>query len=176
VTGKRREIRIRLAGPDEARTVAEIHVRAWQWAYHGQIPRHILDGLSVDRREGWWREVIQEHRDHRVWVAERDGEIVGFAATQPSEAEDAGPEVAQIAAIYLDESVVGTGIGRALTRHAIEDFRARGFHTVIWWVLETNERTRRFLERGGWHLDGATKSEDARGFELREIRYSIGTG
>jgi L-amino acid N-acyltransferase YncA len=167
------EIVVRAATTEDARTIAEIHVRGWQWGYRGQIPAEILDQLSVDRREAGWREAIEHRPDHRLWVAERDGRVVGFAATQPSEDEDATREVAQIGAIYIEERAASTGVGRALTLHALEDFRDRGFTTAIWWVLESNDRTRRFLERGGWRADGARKSEDVRGFELRELRYSI---
>ena len=167
------DVAVRAATLDDARAVAEIHVRGWRWGYRGQIPEGILDELSVDRRESWWREVIEQHREHRLWVAERDDRILGFAATQPSEDEDATPEIAQIAAIYIEEDAAGTGVGRALTRHALADFRARGFRTAVWWVLETNVRTRRFLDRGGWRTDGATKTEDVRGFTLREVRYRI---
>jgi L-amino acid N-acyltransferase YncA len=173
VSRQRSDVVVRLAEPDEARVVAEIHVRGWHWGYRDQIPREILGDLSVEQREAWWREAIEQHRDYRLWVADRDGRILGFAGTQPSEDEDATPDMAEIAAIYLEQDAAGTGVGRALTEHALADFRARGFRTAIWWVLETNDRTRRFLDRGGWRPDGATKAEDLRGFELREVRYSI---
>jgi len=73
-------VSIRPAGLDDARAIAEIHVRAWQWAYRGQIPDEILDGLSVEHREQGWRRQLSELRtagfSHRIWVADRDGKVV----------------------------------------------------------------------------------------------------
>ncbi len=42
---------VRAATVDDARAVAEIHVRGWQWGYRDQIPREILRDLSVEQRE-----------------------------------------------------------------------------------------------------------------------------
>jgi L-amino acid N-acyltransferase YncA len=167
------DVTVRPASPDDARAVAEIHVRGWQWGYRDQVPVEVLGQLSVDRREAMWREAIEQRPDYRLWVAVRDGRVVGFAGTQPSEDDDAPDDVAQVAAIYIEEDVAGTGVGRALTERALTDFRDRGFRGAIWWVLGSNDRTRRWLERTGWRMDGATRSEDLRGFELREVRYSI---
>ena len=55
---------------------------------------------------------------------------------------------------------------------ALERLRAR-FDQATLWVLETNDRTRRFYQRFGWREDGATKTDAVRGVELREVRYRI---
>jgi hypothetical protein len=39
------------------------------------------------------------------------------------------------------------------------------------WVLDANERARRFYERTGWAPDGADLTDDSRGFTIREVRY-----
>ncbi|MPZ99320.1 MAG: GNAT family N-acetyltransferase [Dehalococcoidia bacterium] len=57
--------------------------------------------------------------------------------------------------IHLDPAYVGTGIGRALMAHALDDLRERGYRAVVLWVLEGNARARRFYEIGGWTPDGA---------------------
>jgi GNAT superfamily N-acetyltransferase len=33
--------------------------------------------------------------------------------------------------LYLDPPVVGTGVGRALLQHAMEDLRQRGFRRAV---------------------------------------------
>ena len=45
---------IREPSKDDARGLAEVHVRSWQAAYKGQLPDDILDNLSVDQREQQW--------------------------------------------------------------------------------------------------------------------------
>jgi GNAT superfamily N-acetyltransferase len=92
-------------------------------------------------------------------VAEEDGRVTGFAVTGPSEDADAQDKTGEVYAIYLDPEQVGTGLGRALFEHAVEDLRERGFTEATLWVLETNERARRFYEVAGWKPDGTETSE-----------------
>jgi GNAT superfamily N-acetyltransferase len=109
----------------------------------------------------------------RVWVVEDDGRIVGFASTSPSRDSDASLDTAELGAIYLDQSVVGRGIGRALLTRAMRDLREWGFRRATLWVLATNARARRFYEIAGWRPDGTEKAETLGGFEAREVRYAI---
>ncbi len=44
--------------------------------------------------------------------------------------------------------------------------------TAYLWVLEGNDRARRFYERQGWTSDDVTKTLDMDGLELHEVRYS----
>jgi L-amino acid N-acyltransferase YncA len=170
---------IRPAVLEDARDIAQIHVRGWQWAYRGQVPDEILDGLSVERRmEGWERELagVGVGSPSRVWVAERDGQVIGFASSGVSRDQDAAQGTAEIYAVYLLPEVAGTGVGRAIFAHAVDELRRQGFTAATLWVLETNERTRRFYEAAGWTPDGAAKTDELRGAELREVRYRIDLG
>jgi ribosomal protein S18 acetylase RimI-like enzyme len=151
---------IRPATPKDAQRLAEIHVSAWQAAYRGQLDDEYLDGLKVDDRLEQHRRSLQEQRtDWRTWLAEDGGRVVGFAVTGPSEDADAERTTAEVYAIYLEPDRVGTGLGRDLFAHAVEDLRERGFDAVTLWVLETNERARRFYEVAGWKPDGSITSE-----------------
>ena len=166
--------RIREAVPADARAVAEIHVRSWQAAYRGQLSDDYLDGLSVDDR-------LEQHRaslegppaEWRTWVAQDGAEVTGFAVTGPSQDADATERTGEVYAIYLQPDRVGTGLGRALFEHAVGDLRERGFEAVTLWVLETNERARRFYEAAGWTHDGTVTSERV-DCEMRPtVRYRI---
>jgi hypothetical protein len=42
---------------------------------------------------------------------------------------------------------------------------------VTLWVLDTNERARRFYEARGWRADGTSKSDASRGSPVVEVRY-----
>lgn len=151
---------IRPATPKDAQRLAEIHVSAWQAAYRGQLDDEYLDGLKVDDRLEQHRRSLQEQRaDWRTWLAEDGGRVVGFAVTGPSEDADAERTTAEVYAIYLEPDRVGTGLGRDLFFHAVTDLRERGFEAVTLWVLETNERARRFYEVAGWKPDGTITSE-----------------
>lgn len=167
---------IRIAVEADAAAVAALHVQAWQWAYRSQIPDAYLDALSdrLDQRTTWWREQLSRPpAEERIWVTSLGERIVGFASTGPSRDPDAAPGIAELGAIYLEPSIVGTGVGRTLMVHAVDDLRARGFQAATLWVLTTNQRARRFYEIAGWYADGAAKTEQRPGFELDEIRYRI---
>jgi ribosomal protein S18 acetylase RimI-like enzyme len=167
-------VRIRRAVPADAEPIAALHIRAWQWAYRGQLPDALLDGLSeqIERRADNWRDMIGRP-EQRTWVVDQGGEAVGFAHTCPSRDTDASPSTAEIGAIYLEAEAAGRGIGRLLFAHAVDDLRLRGYDQATLWVLESNERARRFYKAAGWRPDGATKVEPRPGFELHEMRYRV---
>jgi ribosomal protein S18 acetylase RimI-like enzyme len=167
-------VQIREATPADASAIAEVHVRSWQEAYRGQLTDDYLGGLKVeDRLEQHRRSLEEPMPDWRTWVAEDDDGLAGFAVTGPSQDADADPKTAEIYAIYLAPERIGSGVGRALFAHAVDDLRSRGFRTATLWVLETNERTRRFYEIAGWRPDGTTTSERV-DCEMRPtVRYRV---
>ena len=165
---------IRPAVEDDAPALAAVHVRAWQWAYRGQLPDAYLDDLprQTAQREAMWRGIAGRSAGWPVRVAERDGRVLGFCHTAPDRGGGA-PETAELLSIYLEPDAVGTGVGAALLRDALEDMRARGYREAVLWVLESNERARRFYERFGWRADGGEKSEEIWGTTAHEVRYRI---
>lgn len=165
-------MRIRRAQESEARSVAELHIRSWQWAYPGQLPDAYLAGLSrsLEQRTNFWA-MTATRSDQRLWLAQGSSGVVGFAATQPNSDHAGPPNAGEVGAMYLDADWAGIGVGRLLLSQAVEDLRQRGHPTVTLWVLDSNERARHFYEAAGFRADGATKVEERPGFELREIRY-----
>lgn len=166
--------RIREARPQDAGVLGRIHVRAWQAAYRGQLSDEYLDGLSVeDRTEQWHASLASKRAGWRTWVIEEGGEVAGWATTGPSDDADADDRTAEVYAIYLEPERIGTGVGRALFAHAVEDLRVRGFRTATLWVLKTNAPARRFYEIAGWYADGATTAERV-DCEMRPtLRYRV---
>jgi ribosomal protein S18 acetylase RimI-like enzyme len=125
-----------------------------------------------DRLEQHRRSLEEPRAGWKTWVADDEGPV-GFAVTGPSEDADAGERTAELYAIYLDPEQLGTGLGRRLFEHAVEDLRSRRFDTVTLWVLETNERARRFYEVAGWKHDGTVTSERV-DCEMRPtVRYRV---
>lgn len=169
-------VTIRPAALDDAEALARLHVRSWQWAYRGQLPDDYLDRMpdSLERRIEARRAALTNlPPEHRWWVAEQAGQIMGFAVTEPSRDADAPPSTGEVSMIYLEQEAAGKGIGRALFAHAVEDLRQRGYTQAMLWVLETNSRARRFYEAAGFRADGASKTEEWPGVLLHEVRYRI---
>jgi ribosomal protein S18 acetylase RimI-like enzyme len=158
---------VREAREGDARPVAEVHVASWRAAYRGLLPDELLASLSVEERTERWQEWLRGGVG--MIVLERDEAVMGFAAFGP--ARDGDADVGEVYAIYLDPREWGRGSGRALMDAAVARLRESGFDEAVLWVLETNERARRFYGAGGWRTDGATKVDIRRGFELPEVRY-----
>jgi L-amino acid N-acyltransferase YncA len=162
-------LEIRAADAADAPAIARVHIRTWQDAYRHVFPGEALDALSVDERAAGWKRVFADGRQ-RVFVALRDGQIVGFVSVGPSRDADAAGE---LYAIYVLEDEWGRGAGPLLMEAGLGGLREAGYSDAILWVLEDNPRTRRFYERTGWAVDGAGKTESWLGVEAEEVRYRI---
>lgn len=168
-----RDVPTRRAGPGDERAIAEIHVKGWRWAYRDLMPQDVLASLSVQRREEQWRVALAPGREWpAVWVA-GPRRVAGFIASGPPETEEPVPGTVQLYAIYVDPGAVGTGVGRALMDRAVRDYRARGLERAFLYVLEGNDRARRFYEAAGWAPDGTDRWEEFGGTRLRELRYAL---
>jgi L-amino acid N-acyltransferase YncA len=165
-------IALRLARPEDARAIAEVHVGSWRHAYRGLLPAGYLDRLSVDEREASWREALASDAAGAV-VAEAEGRIVGFASFGPSRDEDAAEGVGEVPAIYVDPEVLGAGVGRTLLAEATARLREAGFRRATLWVLEANARARRFYEKAGWAWDGTVSRHDFDCANEPVVRYSV---
>jgi ribosomal protein S18 acetylase RimI-like enzyme len=162
-------VSVRPATVADAPAMGRLHVRAWQAAYRGHMPDDYLDGLRADERAaGWERALGRERPRGAVLVAERAGEVVGFAALGPSpDPEGAG----ELFSINVDPNHWGTGAGRALLEAAQEELARLGFAETVLWVLPANARARRFYERAGWASDGTERTVDVLGVTVGEVRY-----
>jgi GNAT superfamily N-acetyltransferase len=166
---------VRPATPADSDAIGLVHVRSWQSAYRGKIPQDYLDGLDPAHRSQVWRSVLEQAQSSRggvlVAVAESGG-IAGFASFGPSRDGDTDPRVTgEVFAIYADPDAWGTGAGRALMDSAVAELARAGYADAILWVLDGNDRARRFYALAGWAEDGARKTDGSRGFHITEVRY-----
>lgn len=172
VSAEQHDFEIRPPKLEEAQVLAEIHVRSWQQTYQGQVPDSYLENLDsdVERRKQVWLHLMTKQQDAGLFVAEVDSKPVGFAMAGPGgESSTEG----ELFSIYLLSECWEKGIGYALHEHAISHLRHLGFKEAVLWVLDTNDRTRRWYERQGWKPDGTEKKEHREGFTLNELRYRL---
>jgi GNAT superfamily N-acetyltransferase len=151
------EVIVRRAVLDDAEDLGRVHVVSWRAAYAGLVPDSLLAGLSVETAVGRWSERLSsEPSGRRIIVAEVGGIVVGFAVVVAGR-DGAAPETGQLAAIYAEPRVWSQGVGHALHEVALQQLRDLGVSSATLWVLNTNERARRFYERHGWELGGPDK-------------------
>ncbi len=177
---------IRRGRPADAAGIARVHVDSWRTSYQGIVPADFLAGLSYERRQqrwddiltrtdrraphaqrgtssGAWWDDIQARTDGGgvVYVAEDEaGQIVGFAAGGP---ERNGDPVyrGEVYAIYLLAGQQRRGAGRRLMGAVAADLAAAGLHSLLLWVLAENAPARRFYAALG-------------GVPLREQTFELG--
>jgi GNAT superfamily N-acetyltransferase len=149
--------------------VGALHYRSRADAYAHILSAETMAGLSAEALGAWWTERWKWERDtHRMTVAEADGRLVGFTYAGPSET----PGAAELYAIHVEPDHLGTGLGRRLMANALTQLAEIGGDRAVLWVLEANDRARRFYDRGGWETDGATRVEAVNGEPVPQLRYS----
>jgi ribosomal protein S18 acetylase RimI-like enzyme len=164
--------RVRAMTPPDCRPVAEIRVGGWRSAYAGLVPRSYLDAMDVEEDAENRRRMLAKAGNPVVnLVAERAGEIVGWAAYGPYRDGEIRTGDAELYALYTRPGHLGTGVGTALLRESAGRCAGAGHRSLFLWVLKENARARRFYARHGFTADGAEEPFEADGTEVPEVRY-----
>lgn len=167
-------IDVRRAAITDADAIADVHARSWPATYRGLLPDQLIADVVAgrDRRaEAFRRLLADDSSPQYIWIAIDAGSVIGMAIWSPSRDEDATDRTADLEAIYLDPDAIGKGIGRQLLERVVEDIETSAFEVATLWVLDTNQRARRFYEAAGWRPDGTSKVEERPGGLLNEVRY-----
>lgn len=158
---------IRPATLHDVEQMAVVHVQSWTDAYTGLLPEATIASMTIDVRRRMWTQRLSRSTDG-VWVAELGGELVGLASIGPAEQP---PQWGQLFNIYLVGSAWGRGLGSGLWDAAMAGFDDMGLTQRQLYVLDTNERARRFYEHKGWFHEGTVIMDDNFGAPIREVRY-----
>ena len=148
-------IDLRQAVPGDADAIAEIHTTARREA----MPWLAVVHTDEETRD-WVANIVLPNQD--VWVAEIDGEVVGYAAIDGAELSD----------LYVRPGYQGRGIGTALLEKAKELSPGQ----LGLWAFQRNDGARRFYERHGFEVieltDGSDNEEREPDVRYRWIRDS----
>lgn len=174
---------VRQETPDDAEAIAAVHVRAWQAGYAGLVPADVLDRLNVAAWAQRRRDVgtADPEQPFRTLVATDCGQIVGFSTYGPyridQDRDNLDPTYGEIVSMYVDPTRWGTGIGRTLLAASIAGLTGQGWRAMRLWVLDGNQRGRRFYESAGLRPDGhrsvyqVPRSPGQTPVGLDELRY-----
>lgn len=173
------DVLVREMTEDDIDAVAAVRVRGWQSAYVGLVPQAYLDAMSVREDAARRREFFSRGLGDVVnLVAEEPAagggtgpEVVGWACCGPYRDEDLPSGDAELYALYVKPERIGTGIGQALLAETLWRLTERGFPRVRLWVLQGNERAKRFYSRAGFAPDGGEESFELAGASVPEVRY-----
>jgi GNAT superfamily N-acetyltransferase len=139
------EVTIRLARAGEAEMLFEIQ-KAASLAGLGHIFPADRFPYPDDAVRKLWREVVAGP-NHQVLVADMDGEVVGVAAIEGN----------WLNGFYVLPERWGGTVASALHEAVLDAMRVSEAAEAHLWVLEANQRARRFYERRGWRENGTTR-------------------
>jgi ribosomal protein S18 acetylase RimI-like enzyme len=165
----------RSAMPCDGPELAGVQVRSWQAAYRGLIANAYLQGFTVEQKARDWEKVLKSDTTLTLLAQEKDGQtIVGFATLGTYRDGDMPPDgLMELRALYIDPIHWRKGLGKKLTRLAMEECRRRKVGRLVLWVLESNLGAQKFYQGLGFQRDGGVKVDDRiEGCPLVEWRYS----
>jgi L-amino acid N-acyltransferase YncA len=160
---------VRTATQADVSAIARIHVDSWRATYRGLVPDAELDSLSYAEHEDRWQLRVQEGVESVTLVAEQDdGSIAGFVIGGKERTGDPIYD-AELYAIYLDPTQTRQGIGTLLTRALARALQAKGFHSMLVWVLADNPARYFYAALGAQYARQATITIG--GVHLPELAY-----
>jgi GNAT superfamily N-acetyltransferase len=153
---------VREARREDAQGFVRAHEASWDAV--GLVEQRLGELISFDERLKMFETGVERVSDDaRVWVAERNGTIIGLVVSSSEEG------TAELRDLYVVPEVWGSGVAAALNETALDWMRRRANEAILW-VGEGNARARGFYEREGWRADGETR-ESLLG--PRELRYRL---
>jgi ribosomal protein S18 acetylase RimI-like enzyme len=168
---------IRPARPEDVDGIATVHAAAWEAAYGGILPATTLQAFTVENRRKFWAGVgLGDPASERlVFVGVDHDCIVGFTACRLPRDPDMGFD-AELYVLNVDPGRWRRGVGRRLFVHCVDHLSVRGHGSFYLWVLDANERARRFYESlGGKPLADRSRDADFDGVGVAEIPYGWAT-
>ena len=152
---------VRKATLDDVDTIGYVHYLAHLETYSGKFPKGVIEGFPAEQRARMWRRVLSRASGD-LWVAEADGQIVGFASAGPSRDDPPAREL-ELSSIYLLAAHQGSGLGQGLLDAALGD------RPASLWVLDDNPRAHAFYARNRFTPDGVERTDEKFG-NVRELR------
>ncbi len=158
---------IRLAAPDDAQRSADIHGRSWMFAYGDIVGKDLIERYNA-RWPFVWEKMIENNTDTHYVITENNT-TVGFLSINPSRDADAPDGMFELTGLYLDPDHIGKGYGKQAMEWAKHEASARGYTAMSLWVLDQNNRAKRFYEKAGFIPDGSKKNSGLG--DTQEERY-----
>jgi GNAT superfamily N-acetyltransferase len=164
------EITCREATGSDAPAIAELHAESWRASYRGEYRDEYLDGdVFEDRRRVWNERFANPTSNQFVVVAEREGEVVGFACVYAGDDPQWGSLLDNI---HVRPDQQSRGIGATLMQRVFEWCAIHHPNQGLYlWVLNSNRRAQSFYSLLGAEDRGGELSEAPGGGEIHGRRY-----
>jgi phosphinothricin acetyltransferase len=114
-----------------------------------------------------WEAWAAAHPKLRL-VAERDGEVVGWAALSPASTRHCYRGVGEVS-VYVAAAARGAGLGRALLERLVERSERGGYWTLTAGVFPENDASRRLHQACGFREVGVRERLGESGGIWRDV-------
>lgn len=152
-----------------ATQASHIYAMSWKAAYKGIIPQAYLDVLPLDR----WADKLgnAEHENFRAdYILSDSGKFVASSSICKARDEAYG-DWGEIMSIYVLPEEFRKGYGRTLFTYVFDQLKEQGYSNIYLWVLEENQRARRFYDKMGFQANGDRMIQNIGGKDCVEVRY-----
>jgi ribosomal protein S18 acetylase RimI-like enzyme len=171
-------IELRDGAVTDAEAIEAVHYAAREAVYAGRTADWPPVGPDRPGRIDRWRTWLGDPEIHCIVGVDAGhvdgGELVGFCTVRASKDTDVDPaRIAEMPTLYVAPAFWQRGFGRELCTAAVGRARDLGFEDLTLWVLEINDRARRFYEAFGFVRDGKTKVDEMTTEGLVAQRYRV---
>jgi GNAT superfamily N-acetyltransferase len=102
--------------------------------------------FSADKTEVAWNRLLDTNFNLYCLVAELDGQIMGMTTFNFQNSTWSQNGQCLLEDLFVDQSIRGQGIGRALIDAVINEAKKRGCSRVYWNTDETNQTARKLYD------------------------------
>lgn len=170
------DVSVRLAGPNDAPAVGSVQAAVWVEAYAALVPSDVAAAFQPEAFARAWRDSLARPPAgiHRLLVALRGAQVVGFAAIGPAQDPDADSSAGEISTLGVHPAERRRGHGSRLLNAAVDILAEAGASSVNVWVRSGDDVTLAFLRASGFAPDRAHRSRlvSPAGDTLGEVRLT----
>jgi GNAT superfamily N-acetyltransferase len=114
--------------------------------------RFMAPGAGIEEGYAWFLGTQLEEADVVIYVAERDGRIVGYvyAGLEPQSWKELRDPAGFVHDVVVEEAARGHGIATLLVEQAAAWLEAHGAPRVMLWTAQRNPAAQRLFERLGF--------------------------
>jgi len=143
---------VRPAEQRDLEAVGRLGARLLRAHYAFDRLRFMAPRENTEEGYAWFLGTQLRRDDAAVFVAERDGQVVGYvyAGIEPQSWKELREEAGFIHDVYVDETARRGGVATALLEAAAEWLTSRGMPRIVLWTAAPNDAARRLFERLGF--------------------------
>jgi ribosomal protein S18 acetylase RimI-like enzyme len=147
-----RSVTIRRAEERDLQAVGRLGARLLRDHHAFDRLRFMAPRENTEEGYAWFLGTQLQRDDAAVFVAERDGHVVGYvyAGIEPQSWKELREEAGFIHDVYVDDTARRCGVATALVEAATVWLAERGMPRIVLWTAAPNEAARRFFERLGF--------------------------